>query len=75
MNLVRPFMHTVRAATEEAEGLSNMFGIFAFPCPFCSPLSFLGAQAGGILTGKHSFDNPPDGGRFSSKTVWGSRYR
>ncbi|CAM9972821.1 unnamed protein product, partial [Hapterophycus canaliculatus] len=31
--------------------------------------------AGGILTGKHSFDSPPDGGRFSSKTVWGGRYR
>eukprot|EP00903_Cladosiphon_okamuranus_P012448 g11659.t1 len=31
--------------------------------------------AGGILTGKHSFDNLPDGGRFSSKTVWGGRYR
>lgn len=36
---------------------------------------FFGAQAGGILTGKHSFDNPPEGGRFSSKTVWGGRYR
>lgn len=32
-------------------------------------------QAGGILTGKHSFDSPPEGGRFSSKTVWGGRYR
>ncbi|CAN0046946.1 unnamed protein product [Pylaiella littoralis] len=31
--------------------------------------------AGGILTGKHSFDSPPEEGRFSSKTVWGGRYR
>ena len=32
-------------------------------------------QAGGILTGKHKFDSPPDEGRFSGKTVWGARYR
>ncbi|CAM9231442.1 unnamed protein product [Ectocarpus sp. 12 AP-2014] len=31
--------------------------------------------AGGVLTGKHSFDSLPEGGRFSSKTVWGGRYR
>eukprot|EP00904_Undaria_pinnatifida_P003317 jgi/Undpi1/12987/HiC_scaffold_7.g02651.m1 len=31
--------------------------------------------AGGILTGKHKFDSNPQGGRFSSDTVWGGRYR
>lgn len=31
--------------------------------------------AGGILTGKHSFDSVPQTGRFSSETVWGGRYR
>ncbi|CAM9765046.1 unnamed protein product [Ascophyllum nodosum] len=31
--------------------------------------------AGGILTGKHKFDSPPDEGRFSGKTVLGARYR
>lgn len=36
---------------------------------------WVSVQAGGILTGKHSFDSPPEGGRFSSKTVWGGRYR
>lgn len=41
------------------------------PCCLC----FGTGQAGGILTGKHRFDSPPEGGRFSSKTVWGKRYR
>lgn len=35
----------------------------------------LDEQAGGILTGKHKFDSNPQGGRFSSDTVWGGRYR
>lgn len=49
------------------------------PGDFCLFLRFcaspLATKAGGILTGKHSFDEPPEGGRFSSKTVWGGRYR
>ncbi|CAM9764768.1 unnamed protein product [Ascophyllum nodosum] len=31
--------------------------------------------AGGILTGKHSYDNPPENGRFSGGTLWGKLYR
>jgi len=31
--------------------------------------------AGGILTGRYSFDDDPSSGRFSGKTVWGTRYR
>ncbi|CAM9360220.1 unnamed protein product, partial [Laminaria digitata] len=31
--------------------------------------------AGGVLTGKHSFDKPPEGGRFSGGTLWGTIYR
>eukprot|EP00752_Nemacystus_decipiens_P002716 g2536.t1 len=31
--------------------------------------------AGGILSGKHKFEAPPEGGRFSTTTVWGSIYR
>jgi len=31
--------------------------------------------AGGILTGRYKFEDNPEGGRFSSKTVWGQRYR
>ncbi|CAM9743591.1 unnamed protein product, partial [Phaeothamnion confervicola] len=31
--------------------------------------------AGGILTGRYGFDDDPQSGRFSGKTVWGGRYR
>ncbi|CAM9475110.1 unnamed protein product, partial [Sphacelaria rigidula] len=31
--------------------------------------------AGGILTGKHSFEKPPSEGRFDGSTLWGSIYK
>lgn len=31
--------------------------------------------AGGVLSGKHKFDAPPEGGRFSGATLWGAIYR
>jgi len=31
--------------------------------------------AGGILTGRYKFDESPEDGRFTNKTVWGNRYR
>lgn len=33
------------------------------------------AQAGGLLSGKHKFEEPPEGGRFSTQTMWGGFYR
>jgi len=30
---------------------------------------------GGVLTGKYSYEDNPENGRFSGKTVWGNRYR
>lgn len=31
--------------------------------------------AGGILTGRYTYEDNPNSGRFSGKTVWGNRYR
>jgi len=31
--------------------------------------------AGGLLTGKYSFEDQPNDGRFSVQTVWGQKYR
>ncbi|CAN0133676.1 unnamed protein product [Ectocarpus sp. 8 AP-2014] len=31
--------------------------------------------AGGLLSGKHKFEKPPEDGRFSTTSLWGSLYR
>eukprot|EP00160_Parvularia_atlantis_P006304 Unigene15495_Nuclearia_a/m.46270 Unigene15495_Nuclearia_a/g.46270 ORF Unigene15495_Nuclearia_a/g.46270 Unigene15495_Nuclearia_a/m.46270 type:complete len:155 (-) Unigene15495_Nuclearia_a:67-531(-) len=31
--------------------------------------------AGGVLTGRYTYEEQPDDGRFSVKTVWGNKYR
>ncbi|CAM9737568.1 unnamed protein product [Ectocarpus sp. 4 AP-2014] len=32
-------------------------------------------KAGGLLSGKHKFEKPPEDGRFSTTSLWGSLYR
>ncbi|CAN0295964.1 unnamed protein product, partial [Scytosiphon promiscuus] len=31
--------------------------------------------AGGLLSGKHNYEKPPEEGRFSTNTLWGGFYR
>lgn len=49
--------------------------IILFFYPTLSYEPSLSVQAGGMLTGKHKFEEPPEGGRFSTKTLWGWLYR